>query len=67
MNRLEITNRVQEAMLKRKHLTMVVDESDGEHTVNGRVIGYKAEAHSLQIHNEWGRFNIPLACIVRVL
>ena len=54
-------------MLKRKHLTMVVDESDGEHTVKGRVIGYKAEAHSLQIHNEWGRFSIPLACIVRVL
>lgn len=58
---------VQTAMGQRKNLTFIVGEADGEHTVRGRVIGYRAESGgSLQIRNEWGRFLIPISNIVRV-
>lgn len=63
----EIENRVQEAMLQRKPLTFVVGETDGEHTVEGRVVDFRAETQSMQITNEWGRFHIPISNIVRVL
>jgi len=58
---------VQIAMGQRRNLTFIVGEADGEHTVRGRVIGYRAESGgSLQIRNEWGRFLIPISNIVRV-
>ena len=65
--REEIEYRVQEAMTHRQLLTMIVGETDGEHTVEAHVIDYKSETRSLQISNEWGRFHIPIANIVRVL
>lgn len=65
--RYEIEYRVQEAMNQHRQLTLIVDETDGEHTVEGHIIGYKSDTRSLQISNEWGRFQIPLANIVRVL
>jgi hypothetical protein len=63
----EIEYRVQEAMVNRKALTFVVGEPDGEHTVAGRVVGYKPDTRSLQICNEWGKFLLPIQNIVRVL
>lgn len=63
----EIESRVHDAMARRQPLTLVVGESDGEHTVEGRIISYRTETGNLQIHNEWGRFQIPLQNIVRVL
>lgn len=63
----EIEFRVQEAMVHRKALRFVVGESDGEHTVEGRVVAYKPDTRSLQICNEWGKFLLPIQNIVRVL
>lgn len=63
----EIEYRVQEAMNERRQLTLIVGETDGEHTVEGRIVGFQSETRSLQISNEWGRFQIPIANIVRVL
>lgn len=63
----EIEYRVQEAMHSRKPVTFVVGETDGEHTVEGQVVGYRTETRSLQITNEWGRFHIPIQNIVRVV
>jgi hypothetical protein len=63
----EIEYRVQEAIVRRQPLRLIVGESDGEHTVEGRVVSYRTETRSLQIHNEWGRFQIPIQNIVRVL
>ncbi|MBL0387250.1 YolD-like family protein [Tumebacillus sp. ITR2] len=63
----DIEYRVQEAMIRRQLLTIVVGEQDGEHTVEGRIVSYRTETRSLQIHNEWGRFQIPIQNIVRVL
>lgn len=65
--RYEIEYRVQEAMNEHRQLTLIVGETDGEHTVEGQIIGYMSDTRSLQISNEWGRFQIPLANIVRVL
>jgi hypothetical protein len=63
----EIENRVQEAMLHRKPLTFIVGETDGEHTVEGRVVDFRSETQSMQITNEWGQFHIPISNIVRLL
>jgi surfactin synthase thioesterase subunit len=63
----EIEYRVQEAMQTGKPLTFVVGETDGEHTVEGQVVGYRSETRSLQISNEWGHFHIPIQNIVRVV
>ncbi len=50
-----------------KKLTFIVGEADGEHTVEGRVVGFRADSGgALQIRNEWGRFLIPISAIVRV-
>ena len=64
---IEIEHRVQKAMNERRLLTLIVGETDGEHTVEGRIVDYKSETRSLQISNQWGRFHIPLANIVRVI
>jgi hypothetical protein len=65
--REEIQYRILEAMLLKKPLTLVVGETDGEHTVEGCVVAFRSESQSLQIDNEWGRFHIPMQNIVRVL
>jgi hypothetical protein len=62
-----IRHQVKDAMLHRKTLTMVVEEVDGEHTVEGLVIGYLTDSNDVQITNEWGHFQIPLHTIVRIL
>ncbi|KEO85094.1 hypothetical protein EL26_00590 [Tumebacillus flagellatus] len=64
---VEIEYRVQQAMARRQPLKIIVGEADGEHTVEGRILSYRSETRSLQIHNEWGRFQIPIQNIVRVL
>ncbi|MCX7571711.1 hypothetical protein OS242_17345 [Tumebacillus sp. DT12] len=62
-----IQHRVHEAMLQRQSLTIVVEETDGEHQVEGRVVGYRPDSDSVQITNVWGRFLIPIQSILRVL
>jgi len=63
----EIEHQVQEAIRTSQSLRLVIGEPDGEHTVEGHVIGFRSENRSLQIRNEWGRFQIPIQNIVRVL